>query len=201
MSATIERAHHRRRFSGRDPHEEHRAATPLELLYDLTIVVAFGTASNEISRTSRSTSGPESGASHSPPFAVSWAWVNYSWFASAYDSDDWVFRLAARSEAALALEGEAEIGPTGTVLTVVIPLACFALVFCGVYSTLMRTMDPLHLTLLALTAAVLVLAVILASAGVNVTVCLLPIALAPVATVVGYETIGHRHSTEALERL
>jgi low temperature requirement protein LtrA len=27
-------------------------------------------------------------------FAVSWAWINYSWFASAYDTDDWVFRVA-----------------------------------------------------------------------------------------------------------
>ena len=27
-------------------------------------------------------------------FAVSWAWLNYSWFASAYDTDDWLFRLA-----------------------------------------------------------------------------------------------------------
>src|ERR687887_1826281 len=27
-------------------------------------------------------------------FAVTWAWLNYSWFASAYDTDDWVFRLA-----------------------------------------------------------------------------------------------------------
>ncbi len=27
-------------------------------------------------------------------FAVSWAWLHYSWFASAYDTDDWVFRLA-----------------------------------------------------------------------------------------------------------
>jgi low temperature requirement protein LtrA len=26
-------------------------------------------------------------------FAIWWAWVNYSWFASAYDSDDIVFRL------------------------------------------------------------------------------------------------------------
>ena len=43
-----ERAHHRRRFSGRDPDEGHRAATPLELLYDLTIVVAFGTAADEL---------------------------------------------------------------------------------------------------------------------------------------------------------
>jgi low temperature requirement protein LtrA len=24
-----------------------------------------------------------------------WAWLNYSWFASAYDNDDWVFRVAA----------------------------------------------------------------------------------------------------------
>jgi low temperature requirement protein LtrA len=103
--------------------------------------------------------------------------------------------------AALTLEGEAKIGPTGAVLTVVIPVAFFALVFYGVYSALMRTADPFHLTLLAATAAVLVLAVALAVAGVNVTVCLLLIALAPVATVVGYETIGHRHMAEAVERL
>jgi low temperature requirement protein LtrA len=26
-------------------------------------------------------------------FSVSWAWINFSWFASAYDTDDWVYRL------------------------------------------------------------------------------------------------------------
>ena len=26
-------------------------------------------------------------------FAIIWAWINFSWFASAYDTDDWVFRL------------------------------------------------------------------------------------------------------------
>ena len=26
-------------------------------------------------------------------FAITWAWINFSWFASAYDTDDWVFRL------------------------------------------------------------------------------------------------------------
>src|SRR4051794_33496317 len=31
-------------------------------------------------------------------FAVSWAWLNYSWFASAYDTDDWVFRLATMTQ-------------------------------------------------------------------------------------------------------
>ena len=27
-------------------------------------------------------------------FAVSWAWINYSWLASAYDNDDLFFRIA-----------------------------------------------------------------------------------------------------------
>jgi hypothetical protein len=31
--------HHSRRMGGRDPHEAHRAAAPLELLFDLTFVV------------------------------------------------------------------------------------------------------------------------------------------------------------------
>jgi low temperature requirement protein LtrA len=26
-------------------------------------------------------------------FAVCWAWINFSWFASAYDTDDWIYRL------------------------------------------------------------------------------------------------------------
>jgi hypothetical protein len=41
--AAPDRARHRRRLVGRDPREAHRAATPLELLFDLTLVVAFGT--------------------------------------------------------------------------------------------------------------------------------------------------------------
>ncbi len=26
-------------------------------------------------------------------FAICWAWINFSWFASAYDTDDWIFRI------------------------------------------------------------------------------------------------------------
>ena len=40
-------AHRLQRMSGRDPYEDHRAATPLELLFDLTFVVAFGVAASE----------------------------------------------------------------------------------------------------------------------------------------------------------
>jgi low temperature requirement protein LtrA len=35
-----------RRMSGRDPDEEHRASTPLELLFDLTFVVAVARAAS-----------------------------------------------------------------------------------------------------------------------------------------------------------
>ena len=90
-----DRAHGRRRLTGRDPLEPHRSATPLELLYDLTIVVAIGTAANELAHyvaDDHVLAGVPGFAFAA--FAVSWAWINYSWFASAYDTDDWVFRLA-----------------------------------------------------------------------------------------------------------
>jgi low temperature requirement protein LtrA len=88
-------AHRRRRFTGRDPDESHRASTPLELLYDLTIVVAFGTAADELAHfvAERHVWAGIAGFVFAV-FAVSWAWVSYTWFASAYDTDDWVFRLA-----------------------------------------------------------------------------------------------------------
>jgi low temperature requirement protein LtrA len=81
-------------MSGRDPHESLRVSTPLELLYDLTFAVAFGTAATQFARylaadhVRTAIVGFLFGA-----FAVCWAWVNYSWFASAYDTDDWVCRL------------------------------------------------------------------------------------------------------------
>ncbi|MES0129404.1 low temperature requirement protein A [Mesorhizobium sp. M0029] len=40
--------HHIRRMAGRDPHEAHRVATPLELLFDLTFVTAFSLASSQL---------------------------------------------------------------------------------------------------------------------------------------------------------
>jgi low temperature requirement protein LtrA len=407
-----DRAHHRRRFRGRDPGEAHRASTPLELLYDLTIVVAFGTAANELAHyIAEDHLGAGLLGFGVASFAVSWAWVNYSWFASAYDTDDWVFRLAtvvqmagviivslgleplfasldeggtvdnrvlvagyvvmripllflwwqvslhdpprrrtARSYmvsvaitqaawvvvaiaeltlvptlaivtvlvaaelaapvqaerkgktpwhphhiaerygllviitlgevilgtvasvnavvhgeagwsvdaallllagvglafgcwwsyfavpwaeplarrrerafafgyghlfiyaalaamgaglhvAAIALEEEAEIGDVGIVLSVAVPFAVFAAVFYALYSLLMRTRDPFHLGLLAGTAALVALSVVLAAVGAGVAVSLLVLALAPAVTVVGYETLGHRHMSDALQRL
>jgi low temperature requirement protein LtrA len=408
-----DRAHHRRRFTGRDPEEEHRASTPLELLYDLTIVVAFGTAADELAHfVAEDHIGAGLAGFLFASFAVSWAWLNYSWFASAYDTDDWVFRLATMVQmigvivvalglpqmfesidhgdtldngvmvagyvlmrmalvflwaqvgrhdpahrpaariymttisaaqvgwvllalatlpivttfvltfvlvgvemagpvlaerrssgtpwhaehiaerygllviitlgevilgtvaainalvhgeagwtvdaallavagvglafgcwwmyfavpwavplarhrersfpfgyghlivfaalaamgaglhvAAFALDGEAAIGETAVVLSVAVPFAVYALMTYVLYSLLVRTFDPFHVGLMVATAALLVLGVALAVAGVDVAVCLLVLMLAPAVTVVGYETLGHRHMAAALEQL
>ena len=406
--------HRRRRFTGRDPSERDRAATPLELLYDLTIVVAFGTAADQLAEyVSEGRAATGIVGFVLAAFAVSWAWLNYSWFASAYDTDDWYFRLAtmvqmigvivlslglaqmfaslehghsldigvmvggyvvmriglvalwaqvarqdperalaARSYivtvslaqvgwvalavvgppvgaavavffvlilfelvgpllaerraatpwhpahiaerygllviitlgeviigtvaalnavvhgeagwsldaallavagvgltlgcwwmyfvvpwseplvrhreravafafgyghllifaplaaigaglhvAAFGLEHEAKIGATATVLSVAIPIAVYVAVLYALYAVLMRSRDPFHIGLLAGTAAILVLSVLLAVVGVDVSVCLVVMVLAPATTVVGYETVGHRHVTDALERL
>ena len=82
------------RMAGRDPGESHRAATPLELLFDLTFVVAFGIAADELAHYLAEDHISTSLLGFSfVAFAISWAWINFSWFASAYDTDDWVFRL------------------------------------------------------------------------------------------------------------
>jgi low temperature requirement protein LtrA len=404
--------HRRRRFSGRDPEEVHRASTPLELLYDLTIVVGFGTAADQLAHyVAEDHLGTGVGGFVFAAFAVSWAWLNYSWFASAYDTDDWVFRLATMVQmvgvivlslglpqmfasidhgdtlddrvmvagyvvmrvalvslwwlvsredeerepaaraymvtigtaqvgwvalaiagisvnaslaafgllillelagpviaerkahtpwhpghiaerysllviitlgevilgtvaslnavvhgpagwsvdaalvaiagvgltfgcwwmyfavpwaapiarhpgrgfpfgyghllifaalasmgaglhvAAFALEGKASIGSVATVLSVAIPVAVYGVMLYGLYAVLMRTRDALHLALGAATLALLGASVGLAAAGVGMPVCLVVLALAPVVTVVGHETVGHRHMAAALERL
>jgi low temperature requirement protein LtrA len=405
-------AHSRRRFSGRDPEETHRSATPLELLFDLTIVVAFSTAADELAHfIADDHAGAGIVGFTFATFGIVWAWINYTWFASAYDTDDWVFRLAtlvqmigvvvfalglhqmfesidhgetldngvmvvgyvimrvalislwlqvARHDperapaahtyavavgiaqlgwiafvfldlpvtttfacfavlfaieltgpylaerkaatpwhahhiaeryglltiitlgeviigtiaalnalvhgeagwttdavlltvagvglcfgcwwayfaigwaeaverrrrrafvfgyghlaifgslaamgaglhvAAYRLEGEAKIGDVATVMSVVVPVAVFLLSLYVLYSLVFREHDPFHLLLLVLTVAVLALVVVLAVAGVSMAICLLVLTLAPVVTIVGYETVGHRHMREALDRL
>jgi low temperature requirement protein LtrA len=81
-------------MAGRDPHESGRAATSLELLFDLTFVVAFGVAGNEAAHLlAEGHVGAALLGFGFAMFAVIWAWINFSWFASAFDTDDWVYRL------------------------------------------------------------------------------------------------------------
>ena len=405
-------AHRLRVMSGRDPNERHRAATPLELLYDLTFVVAFGVASEQFAHLlAEGHFAAGLTAFGLAIFAICWAWINFSWFASAYDTDDWAFRLAtmvqmvgviilslglpqvfhsidegspvdnsvtvagyvvmrvamlflwlraARQDpprrracqtyavtigvaqigwvlllmladstvgeffawgalllvielagpviaerrkggtpwhahhiaeryglltiitlgegvigtvaslgavvesqgwtldaALVAVAGtgltfglwwmyftvpsaevlhvhrerlfpwgyghilifgsiaatgaglhvaayyighEAHIGATATVLTVAVPLAVYVLTLFALYTFLVRAVDPFHLALLAGTAALLVLPVMLATIGAPMAVCLVVLMLAPLVPVIGYETLGYRHMASAVQR-
>jgi low temperature requirement protein LtrA len=401
-------------MTGRDPHEEHRAATPLELLFDLTFVVAFGMSGNELAH--QLAEGHVAAgivAFCFASFAICWAWINYSWMASAYDTDDWAFRLltmvqmvgviimalglpemfesvhegdrlhneimiagyvvmrvalcgqwlrawrqdpgrrrahrvylasvlsaqvlwcviailpldvatafaammvplvielvgpfiaerhfggtpwhadhiaeryglltiitlgegvigtvavmsaivhepelgwsldailllaagigltfgqwwtyftipwatmlerrrdrsflwgyghillfaaiaatgAGLHVAAYLLEHESKLGEVGTVLSVALPVGAYALVLYLLYNLFMHVIDPFHILLVALTAAVLVASVVMAAAGVPVAWCLVVVALAPVVTIVGYEVVGHRHLASHLDAL
>ena len=81
-------------MAGRDPEEQHRASTPLELLFDLTFTVAFGVAATQLARgVADNRVAAALSAFGFCVLAISWAWINFSWFASAYDTDDWIYRL------------------------------------------------------------------------------------------------------------
>lgn len=81
-------------MSGRDPDQGHRAATPLELFFDLAFVVAVAAAAaafhHALAENHLGTGLRDYAIVF---FALWWAWVNYTWFASAYDTGDVVFRL------------------------------------------------------------------------------------------------------------
>jgi low temperature requirement protein LtrA len=82
-------------MGGRDRHEAHRVATPLELLFDLTFVVAFGLAASQFAHALAEGHYAVAFIGFGlASFGICWAWTNFTWFASAYDTDDWIFRVA-----------------------------------------------------------------------------------------------------------
>ncbi|TDB91828.1 low temperature requirement protein A [Actinomadura sp. KC216] len=84
----------RSRMVARDVDEPHRAASPLELLFDLTFVAAV---SQVAGRLAHAVEEGHVGDAVLPFlmvfFAIWWAWMNFTWFASAYDTDDVPYRV------------------------------------------------------------------------------------------------------------
>ena len=83
------------RMAPRDPDEAHRASTTLELFFDLTFVVAVAQAAGGLHH--GLVGGHVGDALVAYPlvfFGIWWAWMNFTWFASAYDTDDAAYRLA-----------------------------------------------------------------------------------------------------------
>lgn len=78
----------------RDPHEKHRVATSLELLFDLIFVVAIAAAGQQLHHALVENHIAQGLTLYFMVFfALWWAWMNFSWFASAYDNDDAFYRI------------------------------------------------------------------------------------------------------------
>jgi low temperature requirement protein LtrA len=72
----------------RSPAEEHRPATPLELFFDLVFVVAVAQCGDRLHHAITEGNVEEALIRYVVVFfAIWWCWMNFSWFASAYDTD------------------------------------------------------------------------------------------------------------------
>ena len=81
----------------RDLDEAHRAATPLELFYDLIYVIAIASLATELHHAISAVHhiGHAIGMYFLIFFCIWWPWNTYTWFASGYDTDDAQFRVAS----------------------------------------------------------------------------------------------------------
>jgi low temperature requirement protein LtrA len=82
------------RMRARRIDEPGRVSSPLELLFDLTFVVAIASI---VSQLAHAVAADHLGTALPNYlmvfFAIWWAWLNFTWFASAYDTDDVPYRL------------------------------------------------------------------------------------------------------------
>jgi len=81
------------RMTARKTDEAHRASSPLELLFDLVFVAAIAQVAAQLAHSIADGHALETlGPYLMVFFAIWWAWMNFTWFASAYDTDDVPYR-------------------------------------------------------------------------------------------------------------
>jgi low temperature requirement protein LtrA len=84
--------------------EGHRSATVLELFFDLCFVVAVAQAASALHHEIAEDHVGDGVVGYATVFfAIWWAWMNFTWFASAYDTDDVAYRLTTLVQIAGAL--------------------------------------------------------------------------------------------------
>ncbi|PPF79452.1 low temperature requirement protein A [Subtercola sp. Z020] len=97
----------------RDKHEPHRVASTLELFFDLVFVVAVSLAAQTLHHLETEQHiAVGAGAYLMVFFAIWWAWMNFTWFATAFDNDDWLYRVTTIAQMAgvLVLAAGVETG-------------------------------------------------------------------------------------------
>lgn len=78
----------------RDPHEPGRTASSLELFFDLVFVVAVSVAAAQLHHALSEKHLAVGLMSYAMVFfAIWWAWMNFTWFATSFATDDWLYRV------------------------------------------------------------------------------------------------------------
>ncbi len=84
-----------KKMSGRDINEANRVSSPLEVFFDLIFAISLAVVGQQMSLLlARGEFSPALLSFAIAMGGVCWAWMSYSWFASAYDTDDVLFRIA-----------------------------------------------------------------------------------------------------------
>lgn len=103
------------RMRPRDPNEVGRTASMLELFFDLVFTIGVSVTAEQL-RQSLSDGRIAHGLAVYAVvfFAVWWAWMNFTWFASAFDVDDWLYRLVTVLQMAGVMVMSAGVAPMFT---------------------------------------------------------------------------------------
>ncbi|HLT68474.1 MAG TPA: low temperature requirement protein A [Microbacterium sp.] len=100
------------RMSPRDPEESGRAASTLELFFDLVFVIAVSAASVHLHHAISGGHAANGLVSYAMVFfAIWWAWMNFTWFGTSFSTDDWFYRVVTIVQMAGVLVLAAGVGP------------------------------------------------------------------------------------------
>lgn len=78
----------------RDPHEPGRTASSLELFFDLVFVVAVSIAAVQLHHQLTENHIVDGLLAYGVVFfSIWWAWMNFTWFATSFATDDWLYRV------------------------------------------------------------------------------------------------------------
>ena len=96
----------------RDPGEPGRVASTLELFFDLVFAIAVSIASADL-HTSLTGGNVWPGITSYVFvfFSIWWAWMNFTWFSTSFDTDDWLYRVLTIVQMSGVLVLASGIGP------------------------------------------------------------------------------------------